>query len=171
MTMFSKESISLSCIHNGKTPFLKISDTLQTQILPMDTAAGALGVSRQTLARWCEGTQKAPTASLRLLQVLYLGYMPWPEWNDFRMVERPAAKHGHRWLMVHPDFREFWTRERLMMMALSYDAAAEVRREMERQVQQYQERVDLLQATVTALSTKQPPPLPCAQIEVWPRFR
>lgn len=162
--MLSNATITLSSFHNGKTPFLTVSDAQNRHTVRMDTAADALGVSRQTLGRWVDGSQNAPTAALRLLQVLYLGHMPWDGWEAFRLAERPDQEHRHRWVIVHDEIRQEWPPERLALVAYGYDAADAMRRQMERQAQAYQARIDLLQASVTALSTRQAPPIPCAEI-------
>lgn len=153
MTIPFNDHVILSCFHNGKTPYLKISTGTRSNVTRLDDAAALAGVSRQTLARWCDGTQRPALAALRLFQVAYLGLMPWPEWAPFRMAHGRDQDNRQRWLITHDQVAQHWTPERVLMIGYGYDAAAELRRQR-----------DLLQATVTALSTRQPPPLPCAEI-------
>lgn len=153
MKTSNNDGVILSCFHNGKTPYLKISDGIRTHVARLDDAATLAGVSCQTLARWCDGTQRPAVAALRLFRVAYLGWMPWPEWEPFRMMHGHDQDHRLRWLVTHAQVAQWWTPERLLMISHGFDAA-----------QAWRERAELLQATVTALSTRQPPPLPCAEI-------
>lgn len=141
--------VKLSCFHTGKTPFLKLDDGTRCTSVRMDDAAALAGVSRQTLARWVAGTQAAPLAAVRLFQVAYLGLLPWHGWERFRMHRQPDGSQR----LHHGEILQHWTPERVVMIAYGYDRAADLQR-----------TVDTLRATVNALSTRQAPPLPCAEI-------
>ena len=148
--------IKMSHFHTGKTPYLTLDDGIRSRVVAMDDAAALAGVARQTLVRWCDGTQRPPGSALRLFQVVYLGVMPWLSWDPFRMIPGSDGRH----IMIHDQIRQHWTPERILMIAHGYDRAAELERTLA-----------TLRATVTALSTRQPPPIPCAEIIHFPQAK
>ena len=153
MSIHSIELPKLSLFHNGRTPHLSIFTDRQRYTCPLDDAAALAGVSRQTLTRWIDRRQTPPLSALRLFSVVYLGNLPWQGWQDFRIAPGRDQDNALRHLLTHADFRQFWTPERVLMIGHGYDRADELER-----------TVATLRATINALTTRQPPPLPCAEI-------
>lgn len=142
--------VILSRYHNNQ---LKIKHGRRHHITEISTAADLAGVKPRTVGRWIDGTQAPPESALRLFAVAFFGVMPWPEWEPFTMTYG-RDNHGRlRWLITHNEIMQFWTPERLALLAHGYDRAQELKRER-----------DTLQACVTALSTREDPPIPCAEI-------
>ena len=146
------EPVILSRIHNGRDTFLKVSQGEISVSTPWVDAAALAGVCPRTLERWCNGSRGAPPSALALFRIVYLGYLPWPEWTPFRATHSHDNNGARRWLITHTDGLWF-TPERFLMVAHWYDHAAELER-----------TIATLRATITALTTRQPTPIPCAEI-------
>ena len=152
MKQSNNDPVILSRFHNARRQFLKVSQGEQSAAVDYAGAARLAGVSPRTLERWCNGSQAAPPSALALFRVAYLGWMPWPEWAPFRLSYGLDNTGAARWLITH-DNGLWWTPERLLMIGHGYDAADDLRRE-----------IATLRATVNALTTRQAPPIPCAEI-------
>lgn len=150
MSIFSIKSIKLRIFHTGKRPFLSISHGELQASVPADEAATLVGVNRQTLSRWAHDKHRAPVSALHLFAIVYLGLMPWPGFENIR-VKRFQEHYG----MVSDVWpaRVFIESWRLDYLASDLDDTQHLKRE-----------ILMLRATVTALSTRQPPPIPCAEI-------
>lgn len=142
--------VTLSRYHNDQ---VKIKRGIRQHVTEISHAAAIAGTSTRTVTRWIEGSHKPPESVLRLFSVVFFGVMPWPEWQPFTMHYGLDNENRRRWLMCHDDIRQFWTPERLIMLAYGYDKAQELEKQR-----------DTLQACVTALSTREAPPIPCAEI-------
>lgn len=153
MKKSSCESVKLSRFHTGRHHFLKITHGHLFEAVPFNAAADLAGVSPRTLERWCNGTQAPPVSALQLYRAAYLGWMPWEGWEDFRMARGLDNNGTLRRLLTHNLCTNWWAPERLFLQAYDYNRAQDLQR-----------TVDALQATITALSTRQPPPIPCAEI-------
>lgn len=150
MSIFSIKSIKLRIFHTGKRPFLLISLGDLQATTAADDAAALAGVNRQTLSRWADDKHHAPASALRLFAIVYLGLMPWPGFEKIRV-----SRHQERAGMVSQEwparcYMEPW---RLNYFASGLDESLHLKNE-----------ISTLRATVTALSTRQPPPIPCAEI-------
>lgn len=150
MSIISIKSIKLRIYHSGKRPFITISHGDLQATTSADEAAQLAGVNRQTLSRWADDKHRAPASALHLFAIVYLGLMPWPGFERIR-ISRFQDRTG----MISQDwparcYMEPW---RLNYFACGLDDSQHLKNEITK-----------LRATVTALSTRQPPPLPCAEI-------
>lgn len=150
MPTWFNETAILSLNHNRQ---LVIKHGQRQTTTTIQHAADVAGTTVRTVTRWADGTTQAPEAALRLFSIVFFGVMPWEAWEAFRMVHGRDNHNRLRWLICHNEIQQFWTPERLLMIAHGYDLAAELRRDR-----------DVLQECVTALSTRQAPPKPCAEI-------
>lgn len=151
------EHLVLAYEHEGKTPWLRITDssTDVSERLHADYAAEICGVSRRTISRWCDGTQEPPLSALRLLKILVFGDMPWEHWDHCQVKQRRDQWDNLQWMIVSHQWapRFHFTPGTLNYFAAGMDQTASLQRE-----------IDTLRETVNALTTRQAPPLPCAEI-------
>ena len=102
MKIPSLDHFRIEYYHQGKTPWVRCYDleTMRETTVPADFVAKLCGISRQTLSRWCDGSQKLPDAAARLIQVVVLGVMPWAGWEKCRVREGLTQHNEHRWMIV-----------------------------------------------------------------------
>lgn len=155
----SIKSLKIQYWHHGKTPYVTISCLFHGEQISTgmkaDDAAALVGVSRQTLHGWAEGSHKPPESALRLFCIVALGLVPWPGFEAVRALcvkDRDGVSH---WGLIS---RQWPKRIHLTPQALAYWAAGHD------QAQGMHNEIRMLRATVNALSTRQKPPIPCAEI-------
>lgn len=150
MTIYSKEIGILSTNDKHKIRIFLDSSFLTVKLADF---AETHGVSVLTARRWSRGQQSPPLAVLRYSAVVYFGVFPWPKWSQFRIVDGISSENTRGWLLTHDQIKRSWTPAQLIGTCYGLDSAVAL-----------QDEIRTLQATVTALSTRQPPPRPCAEI-------
>lgn len=147
--------------HRGQTPWVRFLDRMTNieQTEKAEVIASLCGVSRRTLARWCDGSQAMPLSANRLIQVHLFGVMPWSGWQSCRVKLGRNQQDSPEWMIVSHQWpsRFHFTPGVLNMFAAGMDDSLS-------RINALKDEVDRLRETVNALSTRKPPPLPCAEI-------
>lgn len=145
---------SIKMRHSGKN-YISISCSDIEARVAIAEICSFLEVSRITVLRWVNCSQCPPRSALKLLAIRYLGFVPWPGFEDIRAIESLDQNNARAWGFIGNQ----WPNKLLITIDKLNFYASDLQQAYGLQLQ-----VSSLRQTINELTTRQTPSLPCAEI-------